>query len=601
MLILQLGTNLNQIINNINNPNTNTLNNHSQPSLNEQLIQEQQAVHSNYAAEYLDHSLLDKFIPEDRKKRFTGMKTAELIQELPSLKLVFQEEKEKKLGRLTVDERKIYEEDQEAKLQKRPWGTLLQTVSDKQSSMGHFFQFIRMVEGDTVQLDLDMMFDSMRMKGWLEFVKRRTPSSKTHRNKAFHMKGVLRWLKTFSCFANHLAKIRACIKILKLFCNAAKMNAKSEMPAQYTEAELTEHGKFFGTKEMVTYFQWILAKWKAELAAFKESKSMKKKVAFKMQRYLITLMLGFSGGVRREVIGKLIKADLAYDSNDILFTYMAHEKVARQKTNRIPLPQMLKSFVEFFLQHVRPNLLVTPKDKLEPFDPDSLWVDAKGSAMQLRVLTKEVKRLSAKFNPSLSITPIQFRRMTLTEVFKGSISFDMEFEVFLSHLADYLNVDKVVMKEHYNRFSVLNQNVEVQKLLQESQLKEVTPGLEETNQLMDPLLEGNVISTVVPKQGRLVRTVLEDKKWEKVWKKHKKDKERKKRKAKKEKKKGPAKKKLKKEGDEYEVKKVLNKRCNGGQIEYKIKWKGYTRPTWEPLEGLGNALQAVNRYEISHY
>ena len=67
------------------------------------------------------------------------------------------------------------------------------------------------------------------------------------------------------------------------------------------------------------------------------------------------------------------------------------------------------------------------------------------------------------------------------------------------------------------------------------------------------------------------------------------------------KKKGPAKKKLKKEGDEYEVKKVLNKRCNGGQIEYKIKWKGYTRPTWEPLEGLGNALQVVNRYEISHY
>ena len=63
---------------------------------------------------------------------------------------------------------------------------------------------------------------------------------------------------------------------------------------------------------------------------------------------------------------------------------------------------------------------------------------------------------------------------------------------------------------------MLNQNVEVQKLLQESQLKEVTPGLEETNQLMDPLLEGNVISTVVPKQGRLVRTVLEDKKWEKV-------------------------------------------------------------------------------------
>uniref|UniRef100_A0A915ELR0 Chromo domain-containing protein n=1 Tax=Ditylenchus dipsaci TaxID=166011 RepID=A0A915ELR0_9BILA len=37
----------------------------------------------------------------------------------------------------------------------------------------------------------------------------------------------------------------------------------------------------------------------------------------------------------------------------------------------------------------------------------------------------------------------------------------------------------------------------------------------------------------------------------------------------------------------YEVKKITNKRfAGGGQIQYKVKWKGYKNETWEPAENL---------------
>ena len=140
----------------------------------------------------------------------------------------------------------------------------------------------------------------------------------------------------------------------------------------------------------------------------------------------------------------------------------------------------------------------------------------------------------------------------------------MEFDQFLSHLADYLNVKKGVMKLHYNRHSVLQQNVEVQKVLAEGQLKEVSPALEEVNQLMDPLLEGQHIPHQVPEVGRPVRTQLDDKAWKKQWKRQSKRKAEVQQEKKEKKKKKAKKQAKKKETDEeeeeegvYEVKKIL--------------------------------------------
>ena len=37
---------------------------------------------------------------------------------------------------------------------------------------------------------------------------------------------------------------------------------------------------------------------------------------------------------------------------------------------------------------------------------------------------------------------------------------------------------------------------------------------------------------------------------------------------------------------EYEVEKILAERKRGGDLEYKVLWKGYGMETWEPVHNL---------------
>ena len=51
--------------------------------------------------------------------------------------------------------------------------------------------------------------------------------------------------------------------------------------------------------------------------------------------------------------------------------------------------------------------------------------------------------------------------------------------------------------------------------------------------------------------------------------------------------------------EEYEVKKILNKKKFRGKDWYLVWWKGYTveKDTWEPRENLGNAEDLVKEFE----
>ena len=50
---------------------------------------------------------------------------------------------------------------------------------------------------------------------------------------------------------------------------------------------------------------------------------------------------------------------------------------------------------------------------------------------------------------------------------------------------------------------------------------------------------------------------------------------------------------------EYEIEKIIGKRIIKGEIEYKVKWLGYdeSQSTWEPMENLINAKEAIKEYE----
>jgi hypothetical protein len=51
--------------------------------------------------------------------------------------------------------------------------------------------------------------------------------------------------------------------------------------------------------------------------------------------------------------------------------------------------------------------------------------------------------------------------------------------------------------------------------------------------------------------------------------------------------------------DEYEVDSILDKRTHYRKTQYLVKWKGYPSydATWEPLEYLVHAQDAITEYE----
>ena len=50
---------------------------------------------------------------------------------------------------------------------------------------------------------------------------------------------------------------------------------------------------------------------------------------------------------------------------------------------------------------------------------------------------------------------------------------------------------------------------------------------------------------------------------------------------------------------EYEVEAIIGKRKFKKKAQYRVKWKGFPvdESTWEPLENLGNAKDAIQKYE----
>ena len=48
---------------------------------------------------------------------------------------------------------------------------------------------------------------------------------------------------------------------------------------------------------------------------------------------------------------------------------------------------------------------------------------------------------------------------------------------------------------------------------------------------------------------------------------------------------------------EYEIEAILDKKVKRNEIQYRVKWKGYEKTTWEPTSNLGRAKDAVKNFE----
>ncbi|RKO85100.1 hypothetical protein BDK51DRAFT_44913, partial [Blyttiomyces helicus] len=51
------------------------------------------------------------------------------------------------------------------------------------------------------------------------------------------------------------------------------------------------------------------------------------------------------------------------------------------------------------------------------------------------------------------------------------------------------------------------------------------------------------------------------------------------------------------EGVEYEVEKITGKHVEDGGIYYEVKWSGYKKKSWQPVEDLVSCTEAIAAYE----
>lgn len=82
------------------------------------------------------------------------------------------------------------------------------------------------------------------------------------------------------------------------------------------------------------------------------------------QNYLLSGILAFSGGLRREVIS-LLRIDKIQKENNHIGTSLSNEKVPRSNSSTIPLSKEFEIHIRIFIAFIREAIFTdkTPKGK----------------------------------------------------------------------------------------------------------------------------------------------------------------------------------------------------------------------------------------------
>lgn len=462
-----------------------------------------------------------------------GIDWEELSELLPRFKSIVAKEHAKQTRRQDAKVRRQVRKQKNSKLKKVADNHLAQTAHDMTSHLGLFYGFIRRCEGKDTELTYSMLFCLVRLEAYVYFCSESYAPS-TVRARTTMMAKVLKWYLTQEDSEGIRGKICAAKDYLLEVAQDAKMDVKRLAPRILGEEVMTNAGHFATDKEHVALQLWNLNLWKQSLQAFTcaTTDAIKRKLAQTLQRCLMLMLMHFCEGLRREVVAGILWKLISYeDGHDdgtnvertpSLAVKVGREKRLRSKSDQIPLPAIFRSYLDVFLQTVRPSLLVNHPTKPKLFNPMSLWVSKSGSAMEYPQFTKQIKAQISKFNKKLNITPIQFRRMVITKVFAGRVNFgELSFEQTLSKLAELLNVTPRVMEQHYSHFVGFENTVRTQERLGETTR---TPEVEEKLRQVDAVNRSVTPTSALPKVRRgitrLVRETEDDVEWEKIEKEY---------------------------------------------------------------------------------
>jgi hypothetical protein len=163
-----------------------------------------------------------------------------------------------------------------------------------------------------------------------------------------------------------------------------------------------------------------------------------------LQRLLMGMMLYLGGGLRKQVFVNLYTSHLQWDEEEMVMQ-VGQEKVARVNASHLPLPPQLFLYIEFFKQRVWPYLCLDPVDP-----PLALWLSGKGRPLNSKTFGQQLKQLIQQFNPELTTSAIDFRRMTVTDLFAGTTSGTSSSSSSSSSLFSHRVVVSYIYRENSN-------------------------------------------------------------------------------------------------------------------------------------------------------
>lgn len=194
------------------------------------------------------------------------------------------------------------------------------------------------------------------------------------------------------------------------------------------------------------------------------------KWALNMQKYCVCIFMVLSGGLRRQVISEVNVDSIVVTDKEFCINLDRVEKTTRGKgVISLPLCPALKPVLCIFINRVRPILSGIQRDVAvapmlykefgnTPMDTNkevrSLWISKTGFALEKNQFTYILKSVANKFHPHLTnITPLTFRRMTITSIMNRLSDNGIEMEGFIAKFESYLNTSKAMFQKHYNRGS----------------------------------------------------------------------------------------------------------------------------------------------------
>ena len=249
----------------------------------EELLLEEQSSTSSYAPGYEDINVMKKFIPGKCKtgkqipfkgilfQKTTGRQrknSSFLIDLVPGIQKYVLEEEARTLLREREAERNIILKEENSLMKSLPSKHLKQRPCDLKSALGSYFQFIRLIEADfrncdinEIQLSLLMLLDIHRISGYVRFCQVMWFSPRTRRNKSQALtKIVKRFRESPVLFKHKAAEINACITKLREASNLDSIQANQAVAIIWKENDLVNSGNFMTRIEKVTFIKWLHAR-----------------------------------------------------------------------------------------------------------------------------------------------------------------------------------------------------------------------------------------------------------------------------------------------------------------------------------------------------